>query len=139
MFSPKSIYSNNWEIISFLTLVQSKVPQSKTSNFIGLGKKGSGSAIDNSLTSRFATIDCGKIRRAFNNKYRVPELTLSVGGLDTVNHDGTIDMDSVINSALAKHEKRVQQNFLFDRIRAISSETKRINANVELGNKPTYK
>ena len=44
-------------------------------------------------------------------------------------------MDSIINSALAKHEKRMQQNFLFDRIRAISSETKRINANIELENK----
>ena len=106
------------------------------SNIKGLRKKGSGPAIDNSLTSRFAAIDFGKIRRAFNKEYRVPKVELPVENLDTVGHNGTIDMDSIINSALAKHEKRSQQNFLFDRIRAISSETQRINANIDLGNSP---
>ena len=107
------------------------------SNINGLRKKGNGPAIDNSLTSRFAAIDFGKIRRAFNKEYRVPKVELPVENLDTVGHNDIIDMDSIINSALAKHEKRSQQNFLFDRIRAISSETKRINANIELGNKPS--
>ena len=97
-------------------------------------KKASGPAIDNSLTSRFAAIDFGKIKRAFNKEYRVPKIELPIERLNTGDHDGTIDMDSIINSALVKHEKRMQQNFLFDRIRAISSETKRINANIELGN-----
>ena len=107
------------------------------SSFSGLRKKRSGPAIDNSLTSRFAAIDFGKIRRAFNKEYRVPKVELLNEEIDNGDHDGTIDMDSIINSALTKHEKRMQQNFLFDRIRAISSETKRINANIELGNKPS--
>ncbi|MDA9689895.1 hypothetical protein N9V13_05740 [Betaproteobacteria bacterium] len=105
------------------------------SSFNGLRKKASGPAIDNSLTSRFAAIDFGKIRRAFHKEYRVPKVELQVEEVGTGDHDGTIDMDSIINSALAQHEKRLKQNFLFDRIRAISSETKRINANIELGNK----
>jgi len=107
------------------------------SSFSGLRKKRSGPAIDNSLTSRFAAIDFGKIRRAFNKEYRIPKVELLNEEIDNGDHDGTIDMDSIINSALTKHEKRMQQNFLFDRIRAISSETKRINANIELGNKPS--
>jgi len=105
------------------------------SSFSGLRKKRSGPAIDNSLKSRFAAIDFGKIRRAFNKEYRVPKVELLNEEIDTGGHDETIDMNSIINSALTKHEKRMQQNFLFDRIRAISSETKRINANIELGNK----
>ena len=114
-----------------------KSASEQKSSFSGLRKKGSGPAIDNSLTSRFAAIDFGKIRRAFNKEYRVPKVELLDEKIDTGDHDGTIDMDSIINSALTKHEKRMQQNFLFDRIRAISSETKRINANIELGNKPS--
>ena len=113
-----------------------KSASEQKSNIKGLQKKGSGPAIDNSLTSKFAAIDFGKIRRAFNKEYRVPEVELPVENEDAVDNDGTIDMDSIINSALAKHEKRSQQNFLFDRIRAISSETQRINANIELGNNP---
>ena len=112
-----------------------KSASEQKSSFSGLRKKGSGPAIDNSLKSRVAAIDFGKIRRAFNKEYRVPKVDLLDETIDSGDHDGAIDMDSIINSALAKHEKRRQQNFLFDRIRAISSETKRINANIELGNK----
>ena len=112
-----------------------KSASEQKSSFSKLGKKTSGPAIDNSLTSRFAAIDFGKIRRAFNKEYRVPKVELQVEEVGTGDHDGTIDMDSIINSALAQHEKRLKQNFLFDRIRAISSETMRINANIELGNK----
>ena len=112
-----------------------KSASEQKSSFGKLGKKTSGPSIDNSLTSRFTTIDFGKIRRAFNKEYRVPEVELQVEDADTGDHAGIINMDSIINSALAQHEKRMKQNFLFDRIRAISSETKRINANIELGNK----
>ena len=112
-----------------------KSASEQKSSFSKLGKKTSGPAVDNSLTSRFAAIDFGKIRRAFNKEYRVPKVELQVEEVDTGDHDGIINVDSIINSALAKHEKRMKQNFLFDRIRAISSETKRINANIELGNK----
>ena len=114
-----------------------KSASEQKSSFSKLGKKTSGPAIDNSLTSRFAAIDFGKIRRAFNKEYKVPKVELQVEEVGTGDHDGTIDMDSIINSALAQHEKRLKQNFLFDRIRAISSETRRINANIELGNKPS--
>ena len=110
-----------------------KTSLEQESNFSALRKKASGPAIDNSLTSKFAAIDFGKIKRIFRKEYRVPTIEVSIERLDGGDHDGTIDMDSIINSALAKHEKRIQQNFLFDRIRAISSETKRIYANIELG------
>ena len=109
-----------------------KTALEQNSNVSRLRKKASGPAIDNSLTSKFAAIDFGKIKRIFRKEYRVPKIELAIERLNTGDHDGTIDMDSIIKSALAKHEKRIQQNFLFDRIRAVSSETKRINANIEL-------
>ena len=114
-----------------------KSASEQKSSFSKLGEKTSGPAINNSLTSRFAAIDFGKIRRAFNREYRVPKVELQVEEIDTGDHDELVNMDSIISSALTQHEKRMKQNFLFDRIRAISSETKRINANIELGNKPT--
>ena len=114
-----------------------KSASEQKSSFSKLGEKTSGPAIDNSLTSRFAAIDFGKMRRAFNREYRVPKVELQVEEIDTGDHDELVNMDSIISSALTQHEKRMKQNFLFDRIRAISSETKRINANIELGNKPT--
>ena len=110
-----------------------KTALEQNSNVSRLRKKASGPAIDNSLTSKFAAIDFGKIKRIFRKEYRVPKIELPIEQLDAGDHVGTIDMDSIINSALANHEKRIQQNFLFDRIRAKSSETKRINANIELG------
>ena len=112
-----------------------KTASEQESNFSALRKKASGPAIDNSLTSKFAAIDFGKIKRIFRKEYRVTKIELPIERLNTGDHYGTIDMDSIINSALTKHKKRMQQNFLFDRIRAISSETKRINANFELGNR----
>ena len=112
-----------------------KSASEQKSSFSKLGEKTSGPAINNSLTSRFAAIDFGKIRRAFNKEYRVPKVELQVEEIDTGDHDELVNMDSIISSALTQHEKRMKQNFLFDRIRAISSETKRINANIELGNK----
>ena len=112
-----------------------KSASEQKSSFSKLGEKTSGPAIDNSLTSRFAAIDFGKMRRALNREYRVPKVELQVEEIDTGDYNEPVNMDSIINSALTQHEKRMKQNFLFDRIRAISSETKRINANIELGNK----
>ena len=114
-----------------------KSASEQKSSFSKLGKKTSGPAVDNSLTSRFTAIDFGKIRRAFNKEYRVPNVELQIEEVESGDHNEIINVNSIINSALAQHEKRMKQNFLFDRIRAISSETKRINANIELGNKPT--
>ena len=48
--------------------------------------------------------------------------------------DDSLLMDSMIDTALKKHKKERTQNFIFDRIKAISSETKRINHNLDLGN-----
>ena len=42
-------------------------------------------------------------------------------------------MDAMIDTALKKHKKERAQNFIFDRIKAISSETKRINHNLDIG------
>ena len=56
-----------------------KSASEQKSSFGGLRKKnGSGPEIDNSLTSRFAAIDFGKIRRAFNKEYRVTRVELPV-------------------------------------------------------------
>ena len=91
-----------------------KTSLEQESNFSALRKKASGPAIDNSLTSKFAAIDFGKIKSIFRKEYRVPKIELPIERLHTGGHDGTIHMDSIINSAFATHEKRIQQNFLFD-------------------------
>ena len=81
------------------------------SSFSGLRKKRSGPAIDNSLKSRFAAIDFDKIRRAFNKEYRVPKVDLLDETIDSGDHDGAIDMDSIINSASVKHENAYSKIF----------------------------
>ena len=63
-------------------------------------------------------------------------MVLLVEELDTVDHDETIGMDSTINSAFAEREQCFTAKFLFDQIRAISSETKRINETIESNNRP---
>ena len=80
-------------------------------NFSGLRKKGSSPSIHNSLTSKFAAIDFGKIKRIFWKEYRVPKIELPIEELNTGGHDGTIDMDSIINSALVKHENAYSKIF----------------------------
>ena len=47
--------------------------------------------------------------------------------------DDSLLMDTMIDTALKKHKKERVQNFIFDRIKAISSETKRINHNLDIG------
>ena len=108
-----------------------------SANIKGLKKRASGPALENSLLNRFASINFEKIRRAFNKGYRIPKIELANEKQKHDIYEEVIDMNSVINSALAKHERRTRQNFLFDRIHAISSETKRINANIDLGSIPS--
>ena len=55
-----------------------KSASEQKSSFSGLRKKASGPAIDNSLTSKFAAIDFGKIKRIFKKEYRVPKIELQV-------------------------------------------------------------
>ena len=81
-----------------------KTSLEQESNFSALRKKASGPAIDNSLTSKFAAIDFGKIKSIFRKEYRVPKIKLHIEELNTGGHDKTIDMDSIINSASVKHE-----------------------------------
>ena len=114
-----------------------KQASEQIANLEGPKKRASGPALENTMLNRFESVNFERIKRAFKKQYNIPEMELPVDELDIGDNDGTIDMDSIINSALAKHQKRVQQNFLFDRIRAISSETQRINANIDLGNKPS--
>ena len=103
-------------------------------NIKGLKKRASGPTLENSLVNRLASVNFENIRRAFNKGYRIPKIELANEEQELDNYGEVIDINSVINSALAKHERRTKQNFLFDRIRAITSETKRISANIDLGN-----
>ena len=114
-----------------------KKASEQSANIKGLKKRASGPALENSLFNRFASVNFEKIKRSFNKEYRIPEIQLVSQEQEPSNSEELVDMDSVISSALAQHEKRMKQNFLFDRIRAISSETRRINANIELDNTPS--
>ena len=65
--------------------IKSASPQK--SNFSGLRKKASGPAIDISLTSKFAAIDFGKIKRIFGKEYGFPKIELPIERLNTGDHD----------------------------------------------------
>ena len=83
----------------------------------GLGKKAKGPTINNSLLNRFASLGIGKILCAFNDKeYEIPHVRLPVEERNLDYYDEMIDMDTIIVHASTKHEKRIKQNFLFDRI-----------------------
>ena len=93
----------------------------------------SGPVIDNRETSNFGALDLSKVDRDFNNsRDKATILAFENSGRNDYEDDSNL-MDTMINAALAKHKKRSKQNFIFDRIRAISSETKRINHNLDLG------
>ena len=47
-------------------------------------------------------------------------------------NDPSRELNSRVTSALEKHEKERQQNFLHDRLKSIASETQRIEANLSL-------
>ena len=93
----------------------------------------SGPILDNRVVSKFQSLDLSSVERDFNKSR--DRLTIdsfeSLGRKDY--EDDSNLMDNMINVALEKHKKRSKQNFIFDRIKAISSETKRINHNLDIG------
>ena len=95
--------------------------------------KRSGPLLDNRETSEFATLDLTSIDRDFS-KNRSKATILSFEKSERSDYeDDSLLMDTMIDTALKKHKKERTQNFIFDRIKAISSETKRINHNLDIG------
>ena len=95
--------------------------------------KRSGPVLDNRVTSDFANLNLSDIDRDFN-KNRNEATILSFEKSERSEYeDDSLLMDTMIDTALKKHKKERVQNFIFDRIKAISSETKRINHNLDIG------
>lgn len=99
-----------------------------------LSSKRSGPIVDNRQTSDFANLNLSDLDRDFN-KNRDTATILSFEQSERSEYeDDSLLMDTMIDTALKKHKKERAQNFIFDRIKAISSETKRINHNLDIGN-----
>ena len=95
--------------------------------------KRTGPILDNRVTSDFANLNLSDIDRGFN-KNRNEATILSFEKSERSDYeDDSLLMDTMIDTALKKHKKERVQNFIFDRIKAISSETKRINHNLDIG------
>ena len=98
-----------------------------------LSNKRSGPVLDNRQKTDFANLNLSDIDRDFN-KNRDNATILSFEQSDGSEYgDDPLLMDAMIDTALKKHKKERVQNFIFDRIKAISSETKRINHNLDIG------
>ena len=98
-----------------------------------LSNKRSGPVLDNRQKSDFANLNLSDIDRDFN-KNRDEATILSFEQSERSDYeDDSLLMDTMIDTALKKHKKERVQNFIFDRIKAISSETKRINHNLDIG------
>ena len=98
-----------------------------------LSNKRSGPILDNRQKTDFANLNLSDIDRDFN-KNRDEATILSFENSERSEYeDDSLLMDTMINTALKKHKKERVQNFIFDRIKAISSETKRINHNLDIG------
>ena len=93
----------------------------------------SGPVLDNRVVSKFQSLDLSKVDRDFNkSRDRLTVDSFENSGREDYEDDSNL-MDNMINVALEKHKKRSKRNFIFDRIKAISSETKRIQHNLDLG------
>ena len=98
-----------------------------------LSNKRSGPILDNRQKTDFANLNLSDIDRDFN-KNRDEATILSFEQSERSEYeDDSLLMDTMIDTALKKHKKERIQNFIFDRIKAISSETKRINHNLDIG------
>ena len=98
-----------------------------------LSNKRSGPVLDNRQKTDFANLNLSDIDRDFN-KNRDEATILSFEQSERSEYeDDSLLMDTMIDTALKKHKKERVQNFIFDRIKAISSETKRINNNLDIG------
>ena len=95
--------------------------------------KRSGPVLDNRQKTDFAKLNLSDIDRDFNKNHSKATI-LSFEKSERSNYeDDSLLMDTMIDTALKKHKKERAQNFIFDRIKAISSETKRINHNLDIG------
>ena len=102
------------------------------SSDVSLERK-SGPILDNRVVSKFQSLDLSKVDRDFNkSRDRLTIDSFENSGRQDYEDDSNL-MDNMINVALEKHKKRSKRNFIFDRIKAISSETKRIHQNLDLG------
>ena len=98
-----------------------------------LSNKRSGPVLDNRQKTDFANLNLSDLDRDFN-KNRNEATILSFEQSERSEYeDDSLLMDTMIDTALKKHKKERVQNFIFDRIKAISSETKRINHNLDIG------
>ena len=98
-----------------------------------LSNKRSGPILDNRQKTDFANLNLSDIDRDFNkNRDEAAILSFEQSNRSEYEDDSLL-MDTMIDTALKKHKKERVQNFIFDRIKAISSETKRINHNLDIG------
>ena len=110
----------------------------KASELIGdsgldAANKRNGPIIDSKDSSRFAALKIEGLSRKFNEGFKgIGNIHSDASESETFQNQDSENMDEMINTALDKYERRKKQNFLFDRIKAVSSETKRINANLNM-------
>ena len=95
--------------------------------------KRSGPVLDNREASEFTTLDVTAMDRDFNRNLNEATILSFEKSERSDYEDDSLLMDTMIDTALKKHKKERAQNFIFDRIKAISSETKRINHNLDIG------
>ena len=97
-----------------------------------VGKR-AGPVLDNRESTKFMSLDLSNVERDFNQSKNKATIS-AFENLSRKDYDDDPNlMDSMINVALEKHKRRSRKNFIFDRIKAISSETKRINYNLDIG------
>lgn len=100
---------------------------------LDVSNKRKGPIIDNKDSSRFAALDLEDLSREFTEGFeRTGNIHSDVSESEKLQNQDSENMDEMINTALDKYERRKKQNFLFDRMKAVSSETKRINANLDM-------
>ena len=100
---------------------------------LGTTNKRKGPIVDNKDSSRFAALDLEGLSREFAEGFEgIGNIHSDVSDSETLQKQGSENMDEMINTALDNYERRKKQNFLFDRMKAVSSETKRINANLDM-------
>ena len=95
--------------------------------------KRTGPMLDNRESTKFMSLDLSNVERDFNQSKNKATIHAFENFTKKEYDDDPNLMDSMINVALEKHKKRSKKNFIFDRIKAISSETKRINHNLDIG------
>ena len=98
-----------------------------------LSNKRSGPVLDNRQKTDFANLNLSDMDRDFNKNRNKASILSFEQSERSEYEDDSLLMDTMIDTALKKHKKERVQNFIFDRIKAISSETKRINHNLDIG------